>query len=477
MNKTSLLKKAFKSALYHEKWKKHGVDVESLRGYEGLRKIPYSSADDLREAWEKYPIEDIILTKNVGIWHCTSGSMGKKKWVPWTYNDYYMNMADLMKEIFNMGTEDALLRPDDIIFSIVLSAPFISGSLPYRILESTGRMGMPIEQIVMSPEYVEDSFNLLLKRQPTVIISTPSLVLRMAEEIAENTPKVLKKMAKETGSKKLRIASALTKIKKIKPKRVFNKLRLGFFVAEHLDPYRKAIEDLYGIEAFDLYGFTEGFGAGVECREHDGLHFPSANCILEIIPQSELEKEAKDPDYIPEAILLSEAEKGLVGELVVTDFKEALPLVRYRVRDLVKVVAVDECSCGQKSPRLKILGRTDDVINLGVIRFSSYIINQLLSGPFSHGSINKWEIYISRKGFKPKLTLRVEPEFVKNEEKFKKEIFNKLYSFNVFKLGFDNGLFIFDDIQFVSNLKLEIIGQGKSRRIRYDPNFLKPVKL
>jgi phenylacetate-CoA ligase len=427
------------SILYRQKWSQlEDLDVPLLKGYKGLQQLPFVSADDLRETWENHAVEEIILTKTVAFWHCTSGSMGNKKWLPWTYADYQQSKIAI-------GEKLAInLQPHDIIMAIILSAPFISASVPYRIVESTSAIGLPIEQIVMSPENVKDSFSLLTKRQPTVFMSSPSLALRMAEEIGRSTPEILKKRAKEEKSAKLRLASMITKIKTIKPKRVFKRLRLGYFLTERLAPFRKAIEDLWGIEAFDIYGFTEGFGAGYECQEHNGLHFPSLQVILEIIPEKELEKEQKDPSYIPKAVLLSEAEKGLTGELVATDFKEALPLIRYRVRDLVKVVDADECACGERAPKLEILGRTDSIVNLGVIRFSTIVIDQLLNQEFENGAVSLWEMYVSREGFKPKLTLSIEPKDVANEDAFKKELFNALYGFEVFQLGYDNELFVFE---------------------------------
>ncbi|TFF84955.1 phenylacetate--CoA ligase family protein [Candidatus Heimdallarchaeota archaeon] len=471
IEKTQLFFRASKSALYRNNWKKYNVNVDKLKGFNGLQSLPYSSANDLRRVWEAFSIEEIILTKNVAFWHCTSGSMGNKKWLPWTYHDYTRSRTELGETLLSF------LKPDDIVMSIVLPVPYISGALAYRILESTASIGHPIEQITMSPDYVQDSFGLLLKRQPTAIMCTPSLALRMAEEIARNTPKVLKRQAELNKSAKLKIASLITKIKKIKPKRVFKNLRVGFFFAESLRPFRKVVEDQYSIEAFDIYAFTEGFGVGYECQEHNGLHFPSLNCVLEIIPEKELEKEQENPDYIPKAILLSEASKGLKGEIVISDFKEALPLLRYRVRDMIEVIAEDECGCGANSPRLKIIGRTDDIINLGVIRFSSAIVQQYLSREFKNGVIHRWDMVISREGFKPKLSLRIEPGEIKNEEKFKEELFTALYDFDVFQIGYDSELFIFDEIEFVDNLKLGIVGQGKTKRVKYHPNFFKEVKM
>ncbi|MEM2907409.1 MAG: AMP-binding protein, partial [Candidatus Odinarchaeota archaeon] len=274
LNETKLFKKASRSALYKDKWSGKNLKLDALKGFESLKKLPFIDSNDLRTVWENHPAEEIILTRNVALWHCTSGSMGKKKWIPWSYKDYSMSRTEIGKILFETG-----LKPEDIMLSITLPTPFISGSLPYRVLESSASIGHPIEQIITSPTSMQDSFGLLMKRQPTVLLSTPSLVLRIAEEIASRAPSILKSIAKEKGSLKLKLGSTLTKIISIKPKQVFKKLRLGFFTAESLDPYRSALQDLWGLEAFDLYGFTEGFGVGYECSEHNGLHFPSLNSV------------------------------------------------------------------------------------------------------------------------------------------------------------------------------------------------------
>ena len=282
---------------FNKKWKDANIDVNKIEGFSGLQSLPYSSADDLRSTWEKHSIEEIILTKTVALWYCTSGSMGGRKWMPWTYQDYTRTRKDLGEILMKF------LTPEDRLMSIMLPAPFLSGSTAFRILEGTAFLGTPIEQLALTPEYVADSFGLLRKRQPTVMLCTPSLTLRMAEEIEINAPLILKNMAEEQKSALLKVASVVTKVKKIKPKNIFKEMRAGFFGAEPLDPFRKAIEDLWNIEAFDVYAFTEGYGAGYECQEHNGLHFPSPNGIIEII----LHKRGKPftPVFFP-------ADKGVV---------------------------------------------------------------------------------------------------------------------------------------------------------------------
>ncbi len=467
---TDYFQRAYTSALYNKNWKNHIDDISKIKGFKGLQALPFTSADDLRRIWEAHTIEEIILTDIVAWWYCTSGSMGNKKWIPWTYADYTRAQGAIGKIILQH------LKPEDRLMSIILPPPFLSGSSPFRILDGTASLGHPIEQLAMAPEYLPDSFGLLMRRQPTAILGTPSFMLRIADEIAQRAPEILSMQSKEKKSAKLRIASAVTKVVKIKPKLIFKKMRVGFFAAEPLDPFRKAIEDLWGIEAFDIYAFTEGYGAGYECKEHNGLHFPNFNGLVEIIPEKELEKEETDPNYKPQTVIIHEAEVGLKGEIVLTDFKDALPLVRYRIRDLVEVVGIGDCNCGEDSPRLKIHGRTDNVINLGVIRLSSIIFDQFLRKDFKSGEVKLWEVLVSRDGYKPKISLTIEPEFIKNEEEFRKDLFESLHSFDIFQRGYDNELFIFDKIKFVDNLKLEIYGQGKSRTIRYDPGYFKEIK-
>ena len=122
-------------------------------------------------------------------------------------------------------------------------------------------------------------------------------------------------------------------------------------------------------------------------------------------------------------------------------------MIRYRVRDAVKVVANDECACGEDSIRLKIMGRTDSVINLGLIRLSAIIFDQLLRKDFKNGKVSLWEVFVSREKYRPKITLTIEPEFVNNEDEFKKELFEALHGFDLFQRGYDNELFLFDEIK------------------------------
>ncbi len=160
------------------------------------------------------------------------------------------------------------------------------------------------------------------------------------------------------------------------------KVRVGFFGAEPwTEGMRREIEERFGIEAFDIYGLTEVIGPGVaaECSYHQGLHVNEDHFYPEVI----------DPDSgerLP---------YGEVGELVFTCLtREALPLLRYRTRDRVALMA-DACPCGRTSVRmLRVCGRTDDMLIVrGVNVFPSQIEQVLLTHA---GLTSNYQIFVDR---------------------------------------------------------------------------------
>ena len=145
------------------------------------------------------------------------------------------------------------------------------------------------------------------------------------------------------------------------------RLRVGFFGAEPwTEAMREELEGRLRLEAFDVYGLSEVIGPGVsiECREHRGLHIQEDHFLPEVI----------DPDS--GKLVHGDGE----GELVLTTLtKEALPLLRYRTRDRVRLTR-EPCACGRTTARMsKVLGRTDDMLIVrGVNVFPSQIAAALL---------------------------------------------------------------------------------------------------
>jgi phenylacetate-CoA ligase len=173
-------------------------------------------------------------------------------------------------------------------------------------------------------------------------------------------------------------------------------LRVGIFGAEHWsDAMRKQIEGTFGFDAYDIYGLSEMFGPGIglDCKEHQGIHIWEDHFILEI-----LDKRGEPCD------------EGERGEIVLTPLtKEGMPLIRYRTRDLSKLLG--ECSCGMTHRIIdRVHGRTDDrVIVRGVNVFPGQIESVLMKHPDIN---NEWYAYARRSvsGSMDSLVIRVETE-------------------------------------------------------------------
>ena len=162
------------------------------------------------------------------------------------------------------------------------------------------------------------------------------------------------------------------------------------------DAMRKRIQELLDLEdMFDIPGMTElyGPGTGLDCVYHTGIHYWADYYILEIL----------DPDT------LKPVPEGEIGEMVVTTLrKEAAPLIRYRTRDLTRLITGDDCPCGSIMPRHdRILGRSDDMIIFRAVNIYPGQIDHVLSGINGIGS--EYQIHLDRgKDGKDNMRLKVE---------------------------------------------------------------------
>jgi phenylacetate-CoA ligase len=186
------------------------------------------------------------------------------------------------------------------------------------------------------------------------------------------------------------------------------------------DAMRRRIKELLGLEdMFDITGLTElyGPGTGLDCHKHEGIHYWADYYILEILDPATLEP-------VP---------AGETGEMVVTTLcKEAAPLIRYRTRDLTRLIA-HPCSCGNILPMHdRILGRSDDMIIFRAVNIYPGQIDQVLSNITGAGC--EYQIHLDRKADgKDYMIVRLEcsqglDASVKNElaQKVSQEIKNKI---------------------------------------------------
>ena len=227
--------------------------------------------------------------------------------------------------------------------------------------EAFGAMAIPA-----GPGNMDMQCEFLIDFQTTVMSCTASMGLLMAEEVNKRG---------------------------IKDKINLKKMILGS--ERSSDAMRKRIDDLLGIEhMFDIPGMTElyGPGTGLDCAYHTGIHYWADYYILEIL----------DPET------LKTVPEGETGEMVVTTLrKEAAPLIRYRTRDLTRLIP-GECPCGSILPRHdRLLGRSDDMIIFRAVNIYPGQIDHVLSGIDEIGS--EFQIILDRKeDGKDYMTIKVE---------------------------------------------------------------------
>jgi len=163
------------------------------------------------------------------------------------------------------------------------------------------------------------------------------------------------------------------------------------------EPYseemRLKLQDLYGFKAFNSYGLSEmnGPGVGFECPYQNGMHVWEDSYLVEVINPETLQPVAE----------------GEVGELVLTTLRrKAMPIIRYRTRDLTRVLP-DECPCGRKHIRLaRMLGRSDDMLIVrGVNVFPSQIEEVIMQHSWIGGN---YVIYLTRKESLDQMVVKVE---------------------------------------------------------------------
>ncbi|MDI9514817.1 MAG: phenylacetate--CoA ligase [Bacillota bacterium] len=311
---------------YAERMKRKGLTPDDIRGIEDLKKLPFTYKEDLRNNYPfgtfAVPMDQVVRV------HASSGTTGKMTVVGYTQKDIDTWTECMARSLTNVGVTN-----EDVVHVAYGYGLFTGGLGLHYGAEKVGAVVVPV-----SGGNTKRQVQLLQDFKATVLCCTPSYALYIADEMAE------------LGVKKEDLS-----------------LRIGIFGAEPWsDEMRWQIEEKLGIKAYDIYGLSEIIGPGVsmDCEHQRGLHIQADHFIPEIIdPQTE--------EVLPD---------GSTGELVFTCIsKEALPLIRYRTRDL-SILDWHKCSCGRTSPRmLRVTGRSDDMLIIrGVNVFPSQVESVLL---------------------------------------------------------------------------------------------------
>jgi len=365
---------------YKKKFDEIGLKPDDIKGIDDLQKIPFTVKTDFRDNYPfgmfAVPMDNIVRV------HASSGTTGKSTVVGYTRNDI-TTWAELMARTLGAGGT----TKGDVVQNAYGYGLFTGGLGAHYGAERIGASVVPI-----SGGNTKRQLQIMEDFGSTVLCCTPSYALLMGEAASE--------MGIDTSKLSLRVA---------------------FLGAEPwTENMRREIETSLSIDALDIYGLSEVMGPGVsyECMEKGGLHINEDHFIAEII----------DPDtgeVLP---------PSATGELVFTSLtKEALPLLRYRTRDITYIDNTP-CACGRTFGRMhRVMGRSDDMLIIrGVNVFPSQIESVLIdiegTEPHyiivvdrEHGKMDELEVWVE-----------VSPELVSDEvrslEALERKIAHELHS-------------------------------------------------
>ena len=314
------------SQFYREKFKELGITPDDIKSLDDVRKLPFTSKDDLREHYPFglacVPLKDCVRL------HSSSGTTGNPTVVLHTQKDLDEWANAVARCLWMVGS-----RPEDVFQNSAGYGMFTAGLGFQYGAEKVGMLTVPAAagNTLRQIKFIRDFGT-------TVLHAIPSYASRINEVMLEEG---------------------------IDPQRD-TKLRVLCIGAEpHSEEQRQRIEQQLGVKAYNSYGISEMMGPGVafECPEQNGLHIWEDYFIVEIIDPVTLEPK---PD-------------GELGELVLTTInREGMPLLHYRTRDLTRILPGD-CLCGRHHLRLdRLQGRSDDMIILKGVNIFPIQIEKIL---------------------------------------------------------------------------------------------------
>ena len=338
---------------YKAKFDEMGLKPEDIHSIDDIGKLPFTVKQDLRDHYPfglfAVPREELVRV------HASSGTTGKQTVVGYTRGD-----IDRWSECAARALTAAGTTPSDYIH-VSYGYGLFTGALGLHYgLEKIGATVVPC-----SSGNTEKQVMLMKDFGTTALVATPSYAMRIGE------------VAEEMGIGRDEL-----------------KLRLGLFGSEGCTPEMRAqIEDYLHLLATDNYGMSELMGPGVsgECSLRCGMHFNEDHFLPEII-------NSETGEVLPE---------GSKGELVITTLsKEAIPVLRYRTKDITSIT-YEKCECGRTHARMsKPSGRSDDMLKIrGVNVFPSQIESVIMTIP---QIAPHYQLVVTREGSSDRLEVKCE---------------------------------------------------------------------
>ena len=320
------VKRCMNNPFYKERLEKAGVTPENITSVDDIRRIPFTTKQDLRDTYP-FGLASAPLTECVRL-HSSSGTTGNPTVILHTQNDLDEWANQVARNLWMVG-----LRPNDV-FQNSSGYGMFTGGLGFQY--GAERLGMLTVPAAAGNSLRQIKF--MTDFGTTAVHAVPSYVTRLYEVMQEQG---------------------------VNPRKDTKLKVLAIGAEPHSEEQRKRIEQMMGVKAYNSFGMSEmcGPGVGFECKEQNGLHFWEDYYIVEIVDPETLEP-------VPD---------GEIGELVLTSIRrEAMPLLRYRTRDLTRVLG-RTCACGRNHVRIdRMKGRSDDMMVLRGVNIFPIQIEKIL---------------------------------------------------------------------------------------------------
>ncbi|MCE2616464.1 phenylacetate--CoA ligase family protein [Phocaeicola oris] len=314
------------SSFYKKRFDDIGLSPEDIKTLDDLRKIPFTTKQDLRDTYP-FGIASVSLRDCIRL-HSSSGTTGNPTVILHTKKDLEEWANAVARCLWMVGA-----RPEDV-FQNTSGYGMFTGGLGFQY--GAERLGMLTVPAAAGNSRRQIKF--ITDFGTTVVHAIPSYATRLYEVMQDEGIDPYK-------DTKLRI--------------------LAIGAEPHSEEQRKRIEEMLGVKAYNSFGMSEMCGPGVafECKEQNGMHIWEDYYIVEIVNPDTLEP-------VPD---------GEIGEMVLTTInREAMPLLRYRTRDLTRIIP-GECPCGRHHKRIdRMKGRSDDMIVLRGVNIFPIQIEQVL---------------------------------------------------------------------------------------------------
>lgn len=314
------------SAFYKQKFKEAGLEPGDIQSLDDIRKIPFTTKQDLRDTYP-FGMASVPLSQCVRL-HSSSGTTGNPTVILHTQKDLNEWANAVARCLWMVGC-----RPDDV-FQNTSGYGMFTGGLGFQYgAERLGMLTVPA-----AAGNTRRQLKFFTDFGTTVVHAIPSYATRIYEVMQQEG---------------------------IDPRRDTRLRTLVIGAEPHSEEQRRRIQDMLGVKAYNSFGMSEMCGPGVafECKEQNGMHIWEDYYIVEIVDPKTLEP-------VPD---------GEIGELVLTTInREAMPLLRYRTRDLTRIIP-GECPCGRHHKRIdRMKGRSDDMIVLRGVNIFPIQVEQVL---------------------------------------------------------------------------------------------------